>query len=140
MSALPPDAALAAVHSRLDDIAAALRLMIATQKTHGEMLAKIFEAACPSEEGGPLEEAMRRVAGALREQTAVLERVEAELSGLGAEVEAGVVRGLSQALAPDGPADEDGGAAGPGGAGGAEGGGSGPREDSAPPAASASGC
>lgn len=103
---VPTDAALNAVNSRLDDIAAALRLMIATQATHTEMLAKIFEAACPSEEGGELEEAMRRVASALRDQTTVLERVEAELSGLGAEVEAGVVRGLSQALGVDGADDE----------------------------------
>lgn len=104
---MPTDDALNAVNSRLDDIAAALRLMIATQATHTEMLAKIFEAACPSEEGGELEEAMRRVANALRDQTTVLERVETELSGLGAEVEAGVVRGLSQALGVDGASDED---------------------------------
>jgi uncharacterized protein (DUF697 family) len=104
---MPNDAALAAVNSRLDNITAALRLMIATQATHGEILAKIFEAACPSEEGGELEDAMRRVASALRDQTTVLERVEAELSGLGAEVEAGVVRGLSQALGVDGADDED---------------------------------
>ena len=117
---MPTDAALAAINSRLDDIAAALRLMIATQATHTEMLAKIFEAACPSEESGELEEAMRRVAGALRDQTTVLERVEAELSGLGAEVEAGVVRGLSQALGVNG-ADDQGDAAAEGRAGGREG-------------------
>jgi hypothetical protein len=91
-------ATLAAVNTRLDEIAAALRLMIATQHTHSEMLAKLFEIACPTEEGGDLEEAMRRVAGALHDQTHVLERVEAELSGLGGEIEAGVLRGLSQAL------------------------------------------
>jgi uncharacterized protein (DUF697 family) len=123
------DAALAAVNSRLDDIAAALRLMIATQHTHTEMLAKIFGAACPSEEGGELEDAMRRVAGALRDQTTVLERVEAELSGLGAEVEAGVMRGLSQALGVDGPADEDGDAASEVGERGREGEGRGSLKD-----------
>jgi hypothetical protein len=95
---------LAAVNTRLDEIAAALRLMIATQHTHSEMLAKLFEIACPTEEGGDLEEAMRRVAGALHDQTHVLERVEAELSGLGGEIEAGVLRGLSQAL---GVGDDD---------------------------------
>jgi hypothetical protein len=98
---MPDEAALAAVTARLDEITAALRLMIATQRTHGEMLAKIFEAASPGEDGGQLEEAMRRIAGALTEQTAVLERVETELSGLGEEVEAGVVRGLAQALGVD---------------------------------------
>jgi len=137
---VPPDAALAVINSRLDDIAAALRLMIATQHTQTEMLAKIFEAACPTEEGGPLEEAMRRVAGALRDQTAVLERVEAELSGLGAEVEAGVVRGLSQALGVDGPAGEDGDVAPEGGAGGREGKGGEPAEDGAAPAGLDGGC
>ena len=137
---MPPDAALAVINSRLDDIAAALRLMIATQHTQTEMLAKIFEAACPTEEGGPLEEAMRRVAGALRDQTAVLERVEAELSGLGAEVEAGVVRGLSQALGVDGPAGEDGDVAAEGGAGGREGEGGEPAEDGAAPAGLDGGC
>ena len=114
--------------------------MIATQHTQTEMLAKIFEAACPTEEGGPLEEAMRRVAGALRDQTAVLERVEAELSGLGAEVEAGVVRGLSQALGVDGPAGEDGDVAPEGGAGGREGKGGEPAEDGAAPAGLDGGC
>ena len=137
---MPPDAALAVINSRLDDIAAALRLMIATQHTQTEMLAKIFEAACPTEEGGPLEEAMRRVAGALRDQTAVLERVEAELSGLGAEVEAGVVRGLSQALGVDGPAGEDGDVAPEGGAGRREGEGGEPAEDGAAPAGLDGGC
>ena len=99
---MPDEAALAAVTARLDEITAALRLMIATQRTHGEMLAKIFEAACPGEDGGQLEEAMQRIAGALTQQTTVLERVEDELSGLGAEVEAGVVRGLAQALGVEG--------------------------------------
>lgn len=103
---MPPDTVLAAVVARLDDIAAALRLTIATQQTHGEMLAKILEFACPPEDGGALEGAMRRVAGALREQTDALERVEAELSGIGPEVEAGVVRGLAQALGVNGIDDE----------------------------------
>jgi len=136
---VPTDAALAAVNSRLDDIAAALRLMIATQATHGEMLAKIFEAACPSEESGELEDAMRRVASALRDQTSVLERVEAELSGLGAEVEAGVVRGLSQALGVNN-ADDEGDAAAEAGARSREGEGSGPPRDGADPTGLAGGC
>ena len=136
---MPTDAALNAVNSRLDDIAAALRLMIATQATHGEMLAKIFEAACPAEEGGELEDAMRRVASALRDQTSVLERVEAELSGLGAEVEAGVVRGLSQALRVDRAEDESD-AAAEGEARSREGEGREPLEDGAEPAGLAGGC
>ena len=137
---MPTDAALNAVNSRLDDIAAALRLMIATQATHTEMLAKIFEAACPAEEGGELEEAMRRVASSLRDQTTVLERVETELSGLGAEVEAGVVRGLSQALGAD-DAGEEGNVSAERGERSREGEeGSGPPEDGAEPAGLAGGC
>lgn len=136
---MPTDAALNAVNSRLDDIAAALRLMIATQATHGEILAKIFEAACPAEEGGELEEAMRRVASALRDQTAVLERVETELSGLGAEVEAGVVRGLSQALGVD-DANNEADALAEGQARSPEGEGAGLPKDGAEPAGLAGGC
>lgn len=93
----------AAIGARLDELAAALRLMIATQQTHTELLAKIFAAACPADTGGALDAALRGIAGALRDQTAVLERVEAELRGLGGEVEAGVLRGLAQALGVDGP-------------------------------------
>jgi len=75
--------------------------MIETQRTQTEMLAKLIEAATPSDEPHPLEEAMAAVAAALRDQTTVLERVETEMSGLGAEVEAGVVRGLAGALGVD---------------------------------------
>lgn len=75
--------------------------MIETQRTQTEMLAKLIEAATPSDEPHPLEEAMAAVAGALHDQTAVLERVETEISGLGAEVEVGVMRGLAGALGVD---------------------------------------
>ncbi len=75
--------------------------MIETQRTQTEMLAKLIEAAAPSDEPHPLEEAMAAVAGALRDQTTVLERVEAEIGGLGREVEAGVMRGLAGALGVD---------------------------------------
>jgi len=75
--------------------------MIETQRTQTEMLAKLIEAATPSDEPHPLEEAMAAVAGALRDQTTVLERVETEIGGLGAEVEAGVIRGLAGALGVD---------------------------------------
>jgi hypothetical protein len=132
------DAALAAVNTRLDEIAAALRLMIATQHTHSEMLAKLFEIACPAEEGGDLEEAMRRVAGALHEQTSVLERVETELSGLGGEIEAGVLRGLAQALGiGDGGGSPSRDA---NGAGDREGEGGGPADDVGMSAEPAGGC
>jgi len=75
--------------------------MIETQRTQTEMLAKLIEAATPSDEPHPLEEAMAAVAAALRDQTTVLERVETEIGGLGAEVEAGVLRGLAGALGVD---------------------------------------
>ena len=136
MPAASSDAALAAVNARLDEIAGALRLMIATQHTHSEMLAKLFEIACPTEEGGDLEGAMRRVAGALHEQTSVLERVEAELSGLGGEIEAGVVRGLAQALGIEDHGDA---LRGTDRTGDREGEGAPPATD-VPPAAAAGGC
>jgi hypothetical protein len=136
---MPTDAALAAVAARLDDIAAALRLTIATQQTHGEMLAKILEAACPPEDGGALEGALRRVAGALREQTDALERVEAELSGIGSGVEAGVIRGLAHALGVSGT-DDEADVAAKVGARSREGAGSRPPEDGAEPAGLAGGC
>lgn len=139
MPAASSDTALAAVNARLDEIAGALRLMIATQHTHSEMLAKLFEIACPAEEGGDLEEAMRRVAGALHEQTSVLERVETELSGLGGEIEAGVLRGLSQALGIEDGDGADGPRRDAGGAGSREGEG-GPTATDVPSAAAAGGC
>ena len=86
---------------RLDAIIQVLRLMIETQNTHSDMLARLIELATPSEESSPLEEAMVGIAGALREQTAALERIGATLDGLGEEVEAGVMRGLAAALATD---------------------------------------
>lgn len=93
--------------ARLDEIVAALRLMIATQHTHTEILTKLLEAAAPGEESDGLGETMRRIAEGLKDQTAALERVEAQLGGLGTEIEAGVVRGLAQALGAE-EAEEDG--------------------------------
>lgn len=97
---------------RLDAVVQALRLMIEVQNTHSEMLARLIELATPSEEESPLEEAMAEIAGALRDQTASLERIGATLDGIGDEVEAGVMRGLATALdAGDqaaGPAEDKG--------------------------------
>lgn len=90
-----------AVSHELSQIKNALRLMIETQRTQTEMLAKLIEAATPSNEPHPLEEAMTGVTEALRDQTTVLERVETEIGGLGTEVEAGVMRGLAGALGVD---------------------------------------
>ncbi len=89
------------VSDELHQIKNALRLMIETQRTQTEMLAKLIEAATPSDEPHPLEEAMAVVATALRDQATVLERVETEIGGLGREVEAGVMRGLAGALGFD---------------------------------------
>lgn len=89
------------VSHELHQIKNALRLMIETQRTQTEMLAKLIEAATPSDEPHPLEEAMVAVAEALRDQTNVLDRVETEIGGLGREVEAGVMRGLAGALGVD---------------------------------------
>lgn len=83
---------------RLDAIIQVLRLMIETQNTHSEMLARLIELATPTEEESPLEAAMAAIAVALRDQTASLERIGATLDGLGGEVEAGVMRGLATAL------------------------------------------
>lgn len=105
---MPSDAALAALNDRLEQITAALRLMVATQQTHTEMLAKLIEAATPSVES-PLEAAMAEIAGALRDQTATLQRVERELSGLGGEIESGVMRGLAGALGVVDVGGDDGG-------------------------------
>jgi len=72
--------------------------MIETQRTQTAMLTKLIEAATPSDEPHPLEEAMAAIVATLRDQTVVLERVEADLGGLGADIEAGVMRGLAGAL------------------------------------------
>lgn len=104
---MPSDREFSALTARLDEIVAALRLMIATQHTHTEILTRLLEAAAPGEEGDGLGETMRRIAEALRDQTAALERVEAQLGGLGTEIEAGVVRGLAQALGAEEAEEED---------------------------------
>ena len=84
---------------RLDAVIQALRLMIETQNTHSQMLARLIEMATPSEES-PLEESLAEIAGALRDQTTALLQIGTTLDGLGAEVEAGVMRGLATALEP----------------------------------------
>ncbi|WP_048858292.1 hypothetical protein, partial [Acidiphilium multivorum] len=60
-------------------------------------LARLIELATPSEES-PLEESLAEIAGALRDQTTALLQIGTTLDGLGAEVEAGVMRGLATAL------------------------------------------
>lgn len=86
------------VERRIDQLTQALRLMIETQGTHGEMLARLIELATPSDEESPLEVSMAEIAGALRDQTVVLERIGATMEGLGTEVESGVMRGLATAF------------------------------------------
>lgn len=105
----------AARDDRLDQVIQAMRLMIETQNTHSEMLAKLIELATPSGPG-PLEVALAGIAEALHDQTGALERIGATLDGLGEEVEAGVMRGLATALG-DEAVPEDNGAAEPTGAG-----------------------
>ena len=105
---MPSGVSLTALNDRLEQIIGALRLMVATQQTHTEMLAKLIEAATPST-ASPLEAALAEIAGALRDQTAALQRVERELSGLGGEIESGVMRGLAGALGvADAALDDDG--------------------------------
>lgn len=82
---------------RLDAVIQALRLMIEVQNTHSEMLARLIELATPTA-ASPLEVAVAEIAGELREQTASLNRIGETLDGIGAEVEAGVLRGLATAL------------------------------------------
>lgn len=97
-----------AAHStdaRLDQITQVLRLMLETQQTHTEMLAKVIEAATPTGESA-LEVAMRSVALALRDQTNALVRVQETLGGLGVEIEAGVLRGMNAALGIDADASD----------------------------------
>ena len=93
----PETAPLPAKDDRLDAVIQALRLMIETQNTHSQMLARLIELATPSEES-PLEESLAEIAGALRDQTTALLQIGTTLDGLGAEVEAGVMRGLATAL------------------------------------------
>lgn len=99
-----------AVEHELRQIKVALRLMVETQRTQTAMLRKLIEAAAPSDEPHPLEEAMAAIAVTLRDQTVVLERIETGLGGLGAEIEDGVMRGLACALGVDTAPPEDSGA------------------------------
>lgn len=89
------------VEIAIERLTAAMRLMIETQATQGKILTEILRLAQPSEEESPLELAMAEIAGALRDQTAVLERIGLTMEGLPGEVEAGVMRGLAGALGVD---------------------------------------
>lgn len=86
------------IERRLDELVSTFRLMIETQKIHGKMLTHLIELATPDDTESPLEAAMAEIAGALRDQTAVLERIDQTMGGIGGDVEAGVLRGLAGAL------------------------------------------
>lgn len=89
------------VEAAIERLTAAMRLMIETQQTQTAMLSRLIELATPADEESPLEEAMGEIAGALRDQTAVLERIDQTMAAIGPDVEAGVLRGLAGALGVD---------------------------------------
>lgn len=102
------------VETAIDRLTAAMRLMIETQNTQGKILMEILRLAQPSTEESPLEAAMAEIVGALRDQTAVLERIDETMGSIAPEVEAGVMRGLAGALGVDeAGGNEPGAAAGP---------------------------
>jgi hypothetical protein len=96
-----PTALTPSVEIAIERLTSAMRLMIETQGTQGKILMEILRLAQPSEEESPLEVAMAEIAGALRDQTAVLERIDATMASIAPEVEAGVMRGLAGALGVD---------------------------------------
>lgn len=96
-----PTALTPSVEIAIERLTSAMRLMIETQGTQGKILMEILRLAQPSEEESPLEAAMAEIAGALRDQTAVLERIDATMASIAPEVEAGVMRGLAGALGVD---------------------------------------
>jgi hypothetical protein len=86
------------VETAIERLTSAMRLMIETQNTQGKILMEILRLAQPSTEESPLEAAMAEIAGALRDQTAVLERIDETMASIAPDVEAGVLRGLAGAL------------------------------------------
>jgi len=96
-----PTAMTPSVEIAIERLTSAMRLMIETQGTQGKILMEILRLAQPGEEESPLEVAMAEIAGALRDQTAVLERIDATMASIAPEVEAGVMRGLAGALGVD---------------------------------------
>lgn len=96
-----PTAMTPSVEIAIERLTSAMRLMIETQGTQGKILMEILRLAQPSEEESPLEAAMAEIAGALRDQTAVLERIDATMASIAPEVETGVMRGLAGALGVD---------------------------------------
>ncbi|MCW8309493.1 hypothetical protein AruPA_20980 [Acidiphilium sp. PA] len=105
-----PTAMTSSVETAIDRLTAAMRLMIETQNTQGKILMEILRLAQPSAEESPLEAAMAEIVSALRDQTAVLERIDETMASIAPDVEAGVLRGLAGALgvdeAPDHPPSE----------------------------------
>ncbi|HQT84971.1 MAG: hypothetical protein B7Z58_17350 [Acidiphilium sp. 37-64-53] len=86
------------VETAIERLTSAMRLMIETQNTQGKILMEILRLAQPSTEETPLEAAMAEIAGALRDQTVVLERIDETMASIAPDVEAGVLRGLAGAL------------------------------------------
>lgn len=72
-----------------------LGLIVSALSTHQEMLAQILAAAA-AEPGGesPLADLLARLATAITEQTAALERIEVAMTAFGRGVEDAVVRGV----------------------------------------------
>lgn len=101
-----PTAMTPSVETAIERLTSAMRLMIETQNMQGKILMEILRLAQPSEEETPLEVAMAEIAGALRDQTAVIERIDETMANIAPEVEAGVLRGLAGALGVDEAGDE----------------------------------
>lgn len=96
-----PTAMKPSVEIAIERLTSAMRLMIETQNTQGKILMEILRLAQPGTEESPLEAAMAEIAGALRDQTVVLERIDQTMASIAPEVEAGVLRGLAGALCVD---------------------------------------
>ncbi len=110
MSSVQP-AMTPSVETAIERLTSAMRLMIETQNTQGKILMEILRLAQPSTEESPLEAAMAEIAGALRDQTAVLERIDETMASIAPDVEAGVLRGLAGALGVEEAGDHAPGAA-----------------------------
>ncbi|UEM07991.1 hypothetical protein JL101_035670 (plasmid) [Skermanella rosea] len=98
--------ALDGIKTSIDALTQGLSMMVETQETQSEMLARLLEAASEEADGDDsLSKTLKRIAVTLSDQTEALVRIGGMLTNIGPTVETAVLRGIQRAV---NGADEDG--------------------------------
>jgi hypothetical protein len=99
-------AEFAGIRTSIDALTQGLTLMVETQETQTEMLARLLEAATQEpEEEGSLARTLERIFATLNTQTERLLSIGGMIDTIGPSVERAVIRGVHRAV---GNVDEDG--------------------------------